>query len=336
MSTKCSRVLSRLENHNVSPVRTQNERSGNESQKNSKSAETSNRPRSEDNVSISHHHSKRSRERSPSKKRSRSRSRSSRRKRSRMQPPRPGPSKDRHSVSSESGASLSARGRAHRDREVTPEWARFLVQAQQASDEWLFMLESELKRSSEEYNVITAKPKHKFNKKIYADQYKFNVKISAILRKALLSRDELDKHTHINEGIELINKRNKLLVLVDAHGWEVVEAYTTDPLADDSTDEKKIRKAKKEGKILRDRKFRNARMLRARNRPQKKPLQNFRRFNSYGSASVFATSYPVSPNVTCWCCGCAGHYAKFCKAPIPSGPNRFFCPPQSGNFPNPQ
>ena len=108
MSAKRSRALSRLENHNVSPVRTQNERSGNESQRKSKSAETCSRPRSEDNVPISHHHSKRSRERSPSKKRSRSRSRerspskkrsrsrssSSRRKRSRTQSPRPGPSKD--------------------------------------------------------------------------------------------------------------------------------------------------------------------------------------------------------------------------------------------------
>ena len=125
-------------------------------------------------------------------------------------------------------------------------------------------------------------------------------------------------------------------MLADAHGWEVAEAYTADPLADDSADEKKIRKAKKEGKILRDQKFRNARMLRARNRAQKKPLQNFQRFNSYASASVFATSYPVSPNVTCWRCGRAGHYAKFCKAPIPSGPNRFSRPPQPGNFPNPQ
>ena len=186
MSAERSRALSRLENHNVSPVRTQNERSGNESQRKSKSAETCSRPRSEDNVPISHHHSKRSRERSPSKKRSRSRSRertpskkrsrsrsrSSRRKRSRTQSPRPGPSKDRHSVS---GTSSSARGRAHRDREVTPEWARFLVQAQQASDERLFMLESEVKRSSEEYNVISSKPKHKFNKKIYGDQSWFLV-----------------------------------------------------------------------------------------------------------------------------------------------------------------
>ena len=190
----------------------------------------------------------RSRERSPSKKRTRSRSRSSRRKHSPVQSPRPGPSKDRHSVSSESGASSSAHGRAHRDHEVTPEWARFLVQAQQASDERLFMLESEVKRSSDEYNVISLKPEHKFNKKIYGDQYELNVKISAILRKALSSRDELDKQTHINEGIELINKRNKLLVLVDAHGWEVAKAYNADPLADDSADEKKIRKAKKEGK----------------------------------------------------------------------------------------
>ena len=68
----------------------------------------------------------------------------------------------------------------------------------------------------------------------------------------LSSSDELDKDLHITEGIELISKRNKLLVLADKHGWEVAEAYATDPLADDSADEKKIKKDKKEGKILRE------------------------------------------------------------------------------------
>ena len=173
-------------------------------------------------------------------------------------------------------------------------------------------------------------PNHEFDKKIYADQFEFNVKIAGILRKAFSSSVELDKDLHLNRGIELITRRNKLLVLADMHGWEVVEAYTADPLADDSADEKKIRKAKKEGKLLRDQKQKQARMLRAKNREQKKPFRNFQRFNSFGSASAFAASFPVSPNITCWRCGHAGHFAKFCKAPIPTGSNRFFRPTKPG------
>ena len=71
-------------------------------------------------------------------------------------------------------------------------------------------------------------------------------------------------------------------------------------------------------------------MLRAKNGEQKKQFRNFHRFNSFGSASAFATSFPVSPGVTCWRCGRAGHFAKFCKAPIPTGPNRFSALPSQG------
>ena len=42
-----------------------------------------------------------------------------------------------------------------------------------------------MKWSSEKCNVTTAKPIHKFNKKTYADQFEFNVKICGILWKAL-------------------------------------------------------------------------------------------------------------------------------------------------------
>ena len=264
ISNKRSRALSRLEDHNTtSPQRVQDEHVVNESQRKSKkteksaekSAEKSIGPSMDENVFVSLY-SKRSKEKSPSKKRSRSRSRSRspRRKRSRTQSPRSGPSGDRHSVSSESGASSSARGRTCRDRDVTPEWVRFIIQTQQSSEERLLKFESELKRSSGECNSTTMTPNRKFDMKIYVDQFEFDVKIAGILLKALWSSDELDKDLHLNQGIELITRRNKLLVLADMYGWEVVEAYTADPLADDSADEKKIRKAKKEGKLLRDQK----------------------------------------------------------------------------------
>ena len=215
---------------------------------------------------------------------------------------------------------------------------KVLVQAQQASDERLFMLESEVKRSSEEYNVISSKPKHKFNKKIYGDQYEFNVKISAILRKALSSRDELDKQTHINEGIELINKRNKLLVLADAHGWEVAEAYNADPLADDNTDEKKIRKAKKREKYHG---IKSSKMLECLEQETEHRRNRCRTFKDLTPMDRPQFSPPLIQSVQISPVGAAIVQATtqgFARPLYLLGPTVFPAPPppQPGNFPNPQ
>ena len=45
-----------------------------------------------------------------------------------------------------------------------------------------------------------------------------------------------------------INKRNKILMVTDCYGWETVQAYLADPIAPDSEDEKKLKKARKEAK----------------------------------------------------------------------------------------
>ena len=37
-------------------------------------------------------------------------------------------------------------------------------------------------------------------------------------------------------------------MLADKHAWDTAEAYTADPLADDSADEKKIKNLCKEGR----------------------------------------------------------------------------------------
>ena len=42
--------------------------------------------------------------------------------------------------------------------------------------------------------------------------------------------------------------RNKCLLMAKKYGWDVVEHYKTEPLAENSDDEKKIRKAIKEGR----------------------------------------------------------------------------------------
>ena len=66
------------------------------------------------------------------------------------------------------------------------------------------------------------------------------------LRRALDSDDPFQNEYQINEGINKIVKRNKRLMLADLHGWATAEAYERDPIADDSSDEKRIKRAKKE------------------------------------------------------------------------------------------
>ena len=50
------------------------------------------------------------------------------------------------------------------------------------------------------------------------------------------------------KGRELIGSRQKLLITIDhaEGGWRVAEEYLKDPVADDSDDDKRIKKAEKE------------------------------------------------------------------------------------------
>jgi hypothetical protein len=49
----------------------------------------------------------------------------------------------------------------------------------------------------------------------------------------------------ISEGMDLMKNRQKLIKLADSSdvGWRVVDEYVSNPLAEDSDDEKKIYKA---------------------------------------------------------------------------------------------
>ena len=56
----------------------------------------------------------------------------------------------------------------------------------------------------------------------------------------------------IEAGMSLIKERNKFLVLADSFWCDITLCYAKEPLVEDSKDEEKIRRAKKEGKIRRD------------------------------------------------------------------------------------
>ena len=52
--------------------------------------------------------------------------------------------------------------------------------------------------------------------------------------------------------MSLIKEQNKLLVSFNSFGWDVALCYAEEPLAEDSEDERNIRRARNEGKIRRD------------------------------------------------------------------------------------
>ena len=91
-----------------------------------------------------------------------------------------------------------------------------------------------------------SRPSYKFEKKVYEDQFLFSLGLVDHLRRALDSDNPFQKEYEINEGINKIMKRNKRLMLADRHDWAAQEAYEKDPIADDSSDKKRIKRAKKE------------------------------------------------------------------------------------------
>ena len=58
----------------------------------------------------------------------------------------------------------------------------------------------------------------KFEKKVYSEQYEFNQKVAEQLKAALNTHNPCSRERQWNEGIALINKRNKKLMLADRYG----------------------------------------------------------------------------------------------------------------------
>ena len=102
----------------------------------------------------------------------------------------------------------------------------------------------------EKQRLILSKSAHKFNKQVYEDQVSFNQSVVAHLRKALDSNDAFQKEFEINEGINLIIKQNKQLMLADSYGWTTAQTYELDPITDESDNEKCTRRAKKQAKSI--------------------------------------------------------------------------------------
>ena len=98
-----------------------------------------------------------------------------------------------------------------------------------------------------------ADPEFRFagNKK----QYLLNREVVEKIDEALETEDDGERtKKKLTEGKDLLQERNKHILLAEKYGWDTVACYTAEPLASNSDDEKKIRKAVKESKQLRDEK----------------------------------------------------------------------------------
>ena len=91
---------------------------------------------------------------------------------------------------------------------------------------------------------------HVFKKKGNEQQFNFNRKVikrSSAAVKALESGNIDKAKEELNEGISLLNKRQKIIKLADKSefGWATVQEYVCDDLADDVAVASKIKKAEK-------------------------------------------------------------------------------------------
>jgi len=93
----------------------------------------------------------------------------------------------------------------------------------------------------------------RFQRKGNENQYKHSVKVMSKLKEARSILENPDMNSQkvvsakekISEGICLVQERQKMIKLADSSdlGWKVVQEYESNPIADDSEDEKRMNRA---------------------------------------------------------------------------------------------
>ena len=153
-------------------------------------------------------------------------------------------------------------------------------------------------------------------------QYKLNRNVLDKIGSAMATSDDEERNTLLQEGEALLVERNKHICLADKYGWETVECYTAELLASDSGDEKRIKKAIKESKQLREEKRKSAAAKwiakksvqqdkRSRRVVQQKPRSQF-------SAGKSPSNLSRDSQQLCFHCFRSGHFARECRAAVTS------------------
>lgn len=203
-------------------------------------------------------------------------------------------------------------------------------------------LKTEMKKNQEATEVVVKNVKRsrppEFKRKGNEQQFIFNDQVVEKLESAVLSLEGSTSSASsastvtalegakasVKEGMDLLNNRQKLIRLADRSdfGWEVVNVYQSDELAEDSDDEKRISKAEKvaEQKILKRKKSAGKS---SKSRFQfTKPKEDWKapKFGGgytpqpWNPRSTGGTSSSRSPRIgPCFTCGEFGHLKETCR-----------------------
>ncbi|CAG2253627.1 unnamed protein product [Mytilus edulis] len=147
---------------------------------------------------------------------------------------------------------------------------------------------------------------YKFQRKGNENQFRHSVKVISKLTEARslsytpdvsLSKVAATKDK-ISEGIDLVQERQKLIKLADSSelGWRVVQEYVTNPIADDSEDEKRMNRAQSRAE-------RKSKAEKAKKRPRPVP------YNKDRSSEDKNSNYKPC---RCFTCGNRGHWSDNC------------------------
>jgi hypothetical protein len=163
---------------------------------------------------------------------------------------------------------------------------------------------------------------YKFSKRSCEEQFKFNSKVVSSLyeaREANKGGDGATTHDKISQGIELLDYRQKLVKLADSSeaGWKTVDEYVSNPIADNSDDEKRMDRAR----VRANRKVKAVKTSKGAGRGRFHPYRASstppaanHRGPPGGNPFYNQQSFPTVKTGTCYGCGLGGHWRRECPS----------------------